>query len=107
MERVEFSKRVRAEAFARCGGNCEKCGMRLKVGEVEFDHVIPFFMTQDSSLQNAQCLCRPCHRGVGAKTADDQRDIAKVKRMQAKHEGTFPPSKFRLRSQGFQKSRNV
>jgi hypothetical protein len=27
--------------------------------------------------------------------------------MQAKHEGTFPPSKFRLRSQGFPKSRGL
>lgn len=107
MERVEFSKRVRVEAFARCGGNCEGCGARLKVGSGEYDHRIPYFMTRDSSLSNCQVLCTPCHRGVGAKTADDQRDIAKVKRMQAKHEGTFPPSKFRLRSQGFPKSRGL
>lgn len=106
MERVEFSKKVRAEAFLRCGGNCESCGMKLKQGEAEYDHRIAFFLSRDSSLENCQVLCRPCHRGVGAKTADDQRIISKVKRVKAKHEGSFPPSLAKIKSRGFAKSRN-
>lgn len=106
MNRIEFSKKVRAEAFVRCAGKCESCGMRLKQGEAEFDHRIAFYLSRDSSLENCQVLCVPCHRGVGAKTADDQRIIAKVKRVAAKHNGTFPPSKAKIRSRGFSKSRS-
>lgn len=105
-DRIEFSKKTRAEAYLRCGGNCESCGMRLKAGEAEYDHRIAFYLSRDSSLDNCQVLCRPCHRGVGAKTADDQHIIAKVKRIKAKHEGTFPPSKARLRGRGFAKTRD-
>lgn len=107
MKREEFSKQIRAEAFLRCGGKCEKCEMKLKQGEAEFDHIIAYFLTQDSTLSNCQVLCVPCHRGVGAKTADDQRIISKVKRLKAKHDGTFPPSQFKLRSRGFPKTRSV
>lgn len=88
MKREEFSDKVRAQAFLRCGGKCESCGMRLKVSEGEYDHVIPYFLTQDSTLSNCQVLCVPCHRGVGAKTAADQKVISKVKRVKAKHDGT-------------------
>lgn len=91
-DRVEFDKKTRTLAFARCGGKCEKCEMKLKVGEGEYDHVIPYFISRDSSLSNCQVLCTPCHRAPGAKTADDQRDIAKVKRIQAKHNGTHKKS---------------
>lgn len=104
-DRVEFSKKTRAEAFARCGGKCESCGMKLKAGEGEYDHTIPFWVSRDSSLDNCQVLCVPCHRGVGAKTADDQRTISKIKRVKAKHEGTFPASKAKIRSRGFSTSR--
>lgn len=104
-DRVEFSKKTRAEAFARCGGKCEKCEMKLKVSEGEYDHVIPYFISRDSSLDNCQVLCQKCHRGVGAKTADDQRTISKIKRVKAKHEGTFPASKAKIRSRGFSNSR--
>lgn len=104
-DRIEFSKKVRVEAFARCEGKCEKCQAKLKVGEAEFDHIVSFWLSRDSSLENCQVLCIPCHRGVGAKTADDQRIIAKVKRTKMKHEGTFPPSRAKLRSRGFSNSR--
>jgi len=92
MKRQEFSDKVRAQAFLRCGGKCESCSAKLKAGEGEYDHIIAFYLTQDSSLSNCQVLCVPCHRGVGAKTADDQRIIAKVKRVWAKHNGTVKKS---------------
>ena len=106
-DRVEFTKKVRVEAFVRAGGLCENpsCKAKLKVGEAEYDHRIPFYISRDSSLDNCQVLCRPCHRAPGAKTADDQRTIAKIKRVKMKHEGTFPPSRAKLRSRGFSNSR--
>lgn len=107
VSRVEFDKKTRVLAFERCKGLCEKCSARLKVGEAEYDHIIPYYFTRDSSLDNCQVLCVPCHRGVGAKTADDQRDISKVKRIKMKHEGSWPSSKAPLRSRGFAKTRDI
>lgn len=103
MKRFEFSKKVRAEAFLRSEGKCQSCGMKLKQSEGEYDHRIPFFLTQDSSLENCQVLCVPCHRGVGAKTADDQRVISKVKRIKAKHDGTWVRKGPKIQSRGFSK----
>ncbi|TBG78579.1 HNH endonuclease [Rhizobium leguminosarum] len=107
MKRVEFDKKTRGLAFQRCGGSCEKCGMRLKVGEAEYDHIIPYYFTQDSSLSNCQVLCVPCHRGEGAKTADDQHDISKSKRIWLKHNGAWPKSKATIRGGGFRKTRDI
>jgi 5-methylcytosine-specific restriction enzyme A len=103
MKRVEFSKKVRAEAFARANGCCEACQAKLKTGEGEYDHIIAFWLTQDSTLDNCQVLCVPCHRGEGAKTADDQKMISKVKRIKAKHDGTWVKSKSKIPSRGFNK----
>lgn len=107
MERVEFSKKTRIEAFQRCAGRCEKCDAHLKVGEAEYDHVIPYYFTRDSSLGNCQVLCVPCHRGVGGKTADDQADISKSKRIWMKHNGVWPESKAKLKGRSFAKTRNI
>lgn len=101
MKRVEFSKKVRAEAFARANGCCEKCQAKLKTGEGEYDHIIAFWLTQDSTLENCQVLCVPCHRGEGAKTADDQKMISKVKRIKAKHDGTWVRKGPKIKSRGF------
>lgn len=107
MARVEFSKKVRAEAFLRCGGKCQKCEARLKPGEGEYDHIVPYHFTQDSTISNCQVLCVPCHRGVGGKTSDDQADIAKCRRIAMKHNGSWPASKAKIRSGGFRKTRDV
>lgn len=119
MSRNEFTLKVRQQAFARCKSMCEICGATLPGGllKYEFDHIIPYFLTQDSSVGNCQVLCLPCHRGVadigmkksdfdqmiGSKTADDAAVIAKVKRLEAKHNGTWPASKHKIRSRGFAK----
>ena len=79
----EFSGKVRSLAFKRCEGKCEKCGAKLKVGEGEYDHIIPLALTGESTLDNCQVLCRPCHRDPGAKTAEDVKAIAKSKRREA------------------------
>lgn len=93
MKRVEFSSKTRAEAFLRCNGKCEACKAALKLGEGEYDHVIPYAISEDSTLANCQVLCVPCHRGAGAKTAQDQKDISKAKRREADHFGTKKPNR--------------
>lgn len=105
MTRNEFTMKVRQLAYTRCKSICEMCGARLGggLGSYEFDHIIPYFMTQDSSVDNCAVLCMPCHRGEGGKTADDAAIIAKVKRIEAKHNGTWPASKFKMKSRGFAK----
>lgn len=105
MSRDEFTMKVRQQAFERCKNFCEICGAVLHAGihKYEFDHIIPYFLTRDSTVGNCQVVCIPCHRGEGGKTADDAAMIAKVKRVEAKHNGTWPASKFKMRSRGFTK----
>src|SRR4029077_12753474 len=103
MTRDEFTMKVRQQAFERCKNFCEMCGANLGIGKYEFDHIIPYFLTQDSSAGNCQVVCIPCHRGEGAKTADDAAIIAKVKRVEAKHNGTWPKSPRKMRSRPFRK----
>lgn len=105
--RTEFSKKVRAEAFLRCDGKCQSCGMKLKQSEGEYDHIIPYALSEDSTLSNCQVLCVPCHRGVGAKTSDDIKAISKAKRNWLKHTGAWPQSKAKIKSRGFSSSRPV
>lgn len=100
MRRKEFTGKIRKQAFIRCGSKCEACNAALKIGEGEYDHIIPWALSEDSSIENCQVLCVPCHRGVGAKTADDQRHIAKAKRREAKHIGITKPAGT-LKSAGF------
>jgi len=105
MARVEFTKKQRAEIWLRAAGHCEGCSAKLKVGEGDYDHIIPFELSRDTSVTNGQLLCRVCH---SAKThSRDRKDIAKVHRMEAKHKGTWPKSRAPLRSRGFSPTRSA
>jgi hypothetical protein len=99
--RKEFTAKIRLLAFARCAGKCESCKATLKVGEGEYDHITSYALSEDSSLSNCQVLCVPCHRGVGAKTAQDQKRISKAKRTEAKHIGARPAPAKPLQSAPF------
>lgn len=90
--RREFPDKVKVAAFERAGGRCEKCGARLFVGKFHYDHRIPDAMGGTPTLDNCDVLCTPCH---GEKThRHDVPDIAKVKRIRAKHIGARKPSTF-------------
>jgi 5-methylcytosine-specific restriction endonuclease McrA len=99
MTRREFSKAIRANAFARANGHCEKCSVKLTVGKFAFDHVLPDGLGGEATLDNCEVLCAACH---GAKTAKvDVPQIAKMKRQRAAHLGLkqkgrgFPPARRR------------
>lgn len=103
MHRVEFTKKQRAEIWSRAAGRCEKCGAKLKVGEGEYDHVIPCALGGDATVNNAQLLCRVCHSGKTHK--HDRPRISKAERQRAKFLGTWPKSRTPLRSRGFAPTR--
>jgi len=90
MSRLEFPARVKVAAYKRAEGRCEcGCGAEIKPGDrIEFDHVIADAMRPDNSLSNCQVLLYACHK---AKTKRDVKAIAKAKRVQKKHTGTFRP----------------
>lgn len=96
--RHEFTRKTKVAAYERCKINgiacCEgvlpsgeRCGLPLQVGRFTYDHRDPDFFSSDNSLENCQVLGWCCDR---PKTAKDQGDIAKVKRVRDKHIGAFP-----------------
>jgi len=101
--RLEFSRKQRDNIRKRAAGCCEGCKAVLKVGEGEYDHVIPFALTRDTSVENGQLLCKVCHSG---KTHQEDRPrISKAERQRAKHLNIWPKSRTPLRSRGFEQTR--
>ncbi len=96
--RREFSKIIKRDAFVRCGGNCECCGMRLQTGAAHYDHRIPDALGGEPTLDNVQVLCRPCHN-IKTRTRDIPA-IAKTKRIQDRERGIRPPRQ-QIKSRGF------
>lgn len=88
--REEFPRKIRAQAFERAGGCCEKCGAKLKVGEGEVDHVLPCALGGEPTLENAEVLCRVCHR---EKTNGDIARIRKADRQRDKFTGAKKPKR--------------
>lgn len=66
MAKGAFSKKVREAVWDRCGGLCERCGVRAPT---DLHHRRPRGMGGDSrpntgSVTNALALCRDCHHWV-------------------------------------------
>jgi hypothetical protein len=62
--RHEFSKRVKLDAFMRCGGKCERCGTVIRHGNgPEYHHKYkPATEPGSDTLDNCEVLCKkPCH----------------------------------------------
>jgi 5-methylcytosine-specific restriction enzyme A len=76
-DRREFRDKVKAQAFERAKGRCEKCTARLVVGKFAYDHVIADALGGEPTLENCAVLCSACH---GEKTPGDTTAAAKVKR---------------------------
>src|SRR5690606_14219188 len=76
--RQEFSRKTKAEAFARAKGKCESCGVKIRPGNgPHYDHRIPDAVDGGTDLSNCQVLCNACH---GVKTDDaDKPEIARTK----------------------------
>lgn len=104
MARKRFSRTERVRLFDLHKGICHICGQKIKVGEpFDLEHVIPWEFTRDDSDENVKPAHVDCHK---TKTKKDKGDLAKADRIRAKHLGLWPKSKQKIRSRGFQKSRN-
>ena len=80
MSRDEFPVKVRKAAYERSGGKCEECGQPFGKHPKtwpEYDHILPDFLDGKNDLENCKVLCRACHQ---AKTRQDMKPIAKVRR---------------------------
>lgn len=101
--RKSFSRRERGRLFALNHGRCYLCKGRIDIGEAwEIEHEIPWEISRDNTDPNLQLAHVKCHR---VKTSRDRADIAKVQRMAAKHNGSWPKSRAKLQSRPFQSSR--
>lgn len=99
MTRRNFPDKVKAAAFERAKGHCEKCTAKLFVGKIHYDHRIPDAMGGEPTLANCEVLCTSCH---GVKTQrQDVPAIAKVKRIRAKHIGARKPSSWPKPPEGY------
>ena len=88
--RLEFSAKTKAQGFARSGGNCEICGVKLQAAKFRYDHKLPCALGGDNSLDNLVVQCLACDT---PKTADDVRRIRKADRQKRIHIGARAPSR--------------
>ena len=93
--RKEFSRAVRRDAFLRANGDCELCGIKLKVGEAEYHHRIEAYLGGEATLENCVVLCRSCH-ALATKARHPEIDKTRRladKRMGIRRKSTMPGSK--------------
>ena len=100
MPRKDFPRKVKAAAFKRAAGHCERCKAALKPGEAEVDHILEDGLGGEPVLSNAQVLCKPCHK---LKTADGIRKMRQADRRRDKASGAIRP-KQSIRGAGFPRS---
>jgi len=105
MNRAEFSKRTRLEAFERANGYCEQCGIKLKAGNHEYHH--KSFDSSDNTFSNCVLLCRDCHSRITkerapliAKSNRIRERIAGIKRISGRPLPGTRRSKFKHKMNG-------
>lgn len=109
-QRREFPQSVRKLAFARCCKSgtepgvpqCENCGIILRAGNVEYEHLIPDGLGGEPTLENCGVWCRSSCSKQKTFTQDNPR-MAKADRVLKKSFGLMP-SKKKIQSAGFLKS---
>lgn len=99
MTRSEFSPKTKLSALKRSNGLCEchlvpglvPCGKPLKGQPIFYEHIIQCEVGGDNSLENCAVLTKTCWR---SKTdTQDLPVVAKVKRVERKHNGIKKPSR--------------
>lgn len=98
MTRRNFTQKQKQQIVARATIDrvvyCEGCGVALKQGAWEVDHVLAEGLRPEADKQRpitiaeGQLLGKCCHRGPDGKTNKDVKAIAKSNRQFAGHNGT-------------------
>jgi 5-methylcytosine-specific restriction endonuclease McrA len=96
--RKALSHKQRLEVLLAGKGRCSLCGEKID-GPFDVDHRIPLFRGGADDITNMTPMHPACHRGT--KTPVDAKANAKLRRLKAKNDGTFPESKFKLKSKPF------
>ena len=95
MARAEFTKSTKRDAFLRANGDCEICGMKLKVNEAEYHHRIEAYLGGPATLENCVVLCRSCH-ALATKARHPEIDKTRRlsdRRMGIRRKSTMPGSR--------------
>lgn len=92
----------RKRIIERDGGACVRTGCETPTDRLEVDHIVALELGGKDADWNCETLCYGHHK---QKTRVDQGLIAKARRRKAKHEGTFPASKAKIRGGGFRPTR--
>ena len=102
---AQVPPRVRLRIFLREDGKCWITGRKIRPGEKwELDHRIALINGGEHSEANLFPALADAHR---AKTTEDVGLKAKIARVSAKHNGTWPKTKNPIRSRGFAKARRL
>lgn len=59
---LAFSPEVREAAWQREKGKCQDCWEPLRAGNKKLHHVVPRFIEENDTLENAAYLCHECER---------------------------------------------
>lgn len=106
-KRTEFPQSVRKKAFARCCidavPHCESCGIELKPGNIEYEHLISDGLGGEPTLENCGVWCRSsCSK---TKTfAEDIPRMAKADAVLKKSFGLTPTKRQKIAGAGFAKA---
>jgi len=65
---VKYSK---AAVYARDGGACQYCGLRVSESDCTYDHVIPRAHGGRTSWDNIVACCRSCNQQKGGRTPNE------------------------------------
>lgn len=98
-------KSVIDRLFLRQNGRCALTGRKMMpADEKHADHIIPLKDGGENKETNLQLVLATPHR---EKTAVENKERAKERRMRLKHAGLWPKSKHPLKGRGFPKRQDI
>lgn len=85
-KRRSFTKKQRAEVYEAGAGLCHICAGPIGDDAYDVEHMVPHALGGLDDLTNLRPAHKVCH---AAKTKTDVTQIAKAKRVEKKHNGTY------------------
>lgn len=65
-KRRKLTKAERQAVYDKCGGHCAFCGCEITMQQMQVDHLQPFSIFEDDSMENKLPACRSCNYYKGA-----------------------------------------